>query len=69
MMFMMLAMVLFWGLIIFGVIFIARGFGIPASPGAQQENRNTALDILRGRYARGEIDTAEYEEKKRQIIG
>lgn len=69
MMFMMLIMILFWGFIISGVIFIVRGFGIPAGPSAQQDNRNTAIEILRERYAKGEIDTAEYEEKKRQIMG
>jgi putative membrane protein len=69
MMLMMLVMILFWGLIISGIIFVVRGFGIPAGPGAQPDNRNQAIEILKERYARGEIDTAEYEEKKRQITG
>lgn len=29
----------------------------------------TALDVLNERYVRGEIDTADYEERKQQILG
>jgi putative membrane protein len=31
------------------------------------EQRSTALDILNRRFARGEIDRAEYEEKRRLL--
>jgi uncharacterized membrane protein len=31
------------------------------------ERRSTALDILNRRFARGEIDRAEYEEKRRLL--
>lgn len=29
--------------------------------------RDSAMDILRQRYARGEIDAAEYEERRKQL--
>ena len=31
--------------------------------------RSTALDILKRRLARGEIDRAEYDEEKRRLLG
>ncbi|MDQ7093125.1 SHOCT domain-containing protein [Desulfosporosinus sp. PR] len=32
-------------------------------------HRNAAMDILRERYARGEIDTAEYQSRKQDLEG
>ncbi|NCO66916.1 MAG: electron transporter RnfE [Candidatus Aquicultor secundus] len=64
--FMMLGMILFWGLVIFGIVYAVRALG--GTTGAvRYENRNTALETLKERYAKGEIDTEEYEEKKRTL--
>jgi len=64
---MMLAMILFWALVIFGIIYAVRAFSGNTGPVVHYENKNTALEILKERYAKGEIDTAEYEEKKRSL--
>lgn len=62
---MMLAQVLFWGLIIwFGVSLFKRGNGHTKSA----HGGNGALDILRERYARGEIDTEEYHRRKEDLM-
>jgi putative membrane protein len=60
-----IGMLLFWGVIIFAVFLLAReaarrtgGTGGDAAP-----RDRTAIDILRERYARGEIDKREFEEK------
>jgi putative membrane protein len=56
-------------LIIVGLVFLIRWL-IHASkgpPAAQLQNGSRALEILRERYARGEIDKQEFEEKKRDL--
>lgn len=61
-------MVLFWVLIILGVVALLRwlGMGGDASCGAP---RKTPLEILQERYARGEIEREEYEQKRRDLEG
>lgn len=58
-----LGMLVFWGLIIYLVIWLVRG-----SP---EENRNSSeksvLDILDESFARDEIGQEEYEEKKKAL--
>ena len=60
---MMLMMLVFWGLIIVGLV-----LGIRWLVGQGRESQsNTAMDILRQRYARGEIDKEEFEARKRDL--
>jgi putative membrane protein len=64
-------MILFWVAVIVGVIFLIRWLVVASRSGGQQgvtHGGDTALDILRKRYARGEIDKQEYEEKKRDLM-
>lgn len=61
----MISMVLFWILIILGIVVLVRWIG-GSSSGAASTSR-TALDILKERYARGEIDRHEFEEKKHDL--
>ncbi len=59
---MMLMMLIFWAvviaLVVYGIRWFARLHG---------RSEDTALEILRQRYARGEIGTDEFEEKKRML--
>ena len=60
-----ISMLLFWILVILVIIAIARWlFGGGGAPGGE---RDPALDVLRERYARGEIDHEEFEAKKREL--
>jgi len=58
------SMVIFWGLIIFGIVAIIRWI---SGNSRDQPRQKTALDILQERYARGEIDEQEYQQKRRDL--
>ncbi|HET7873971.1 MAG TPA: SHOCT domain-containing protein [Methylomirabilota bacterium] len=60
---MMLMMLVFWGVVIAGVIIAIRWFLRQTG----QQHADTALQILRQRYARGEIDKDEFESRKRDL--
>lgn len=59
---MMVAMVIFWGLLVLAVVMIFRGSrtSVDRGPGAQA--------ILDERLARGEIDATEYTALKKTLI-
>ena len=58
------SMLVFWGLVIWGVVTVVRASN---RPGATDTAPLVPLDpeqILRERFARGEIDEAEYEHRR-----
>jgi putative membrane protein len=58
-------MVLFWALVILGIVYLLKLI----SGSSRKEGRSeTALDILKKRYASGEISKDEFEEKKKDIV-
>ena len=64
----LLTLVVLVALVVAIVWAIGRAVGNFRSPGAASERpANTALDILKRRYAQGEIDAEQYERMKRQI--
>ena len=60
---MMVMMLVFWGLVIAGIVLAIRWF---AGQG-ERSGSDRALDILRERYARGEIDKDEFEARRRDL--
>jgi len=61
-------MLLWWVLIIVAVVVLVRWL-THGSPGKETPRENRALEILKERYARGEIGKAEFEEKRRDLSG
>ena len=59
-------MVVFWGLIVWGVYSLLShlsGTRSAAGPGP-----DSALDVLERRYAAGELEHEEFEERRRRIL-
>jgi putative membrane protein len=56
-------MVLFWGAIIVGAVWIARSVGSATPP------RQTPTEILDERFAEGALSAEDYEERKRALTG
>ncbi len=64
-MFMMMA---FWFLVLLGLALVVRWFWRAGSRiGPVQPPEESAMEILKKRYARGEIDKEEFEAKKRDL--
>ena len=62
-----IVMVLFWGLIIVGVVLVIRHFMAGQGGGPSSSAERDPLQILRERYAKGEIETEEFEERKKML--
>jgi putative membrane protein len=61
---MMIMMLVFWAVVIVGMVLGIRWL---VSQGRDGRSTDPALDILRQRYARGEIDQQEFEARKRDL--
>jgi len=56
----------FWIVLIVVVVLLVRAFG-SGSSAAPPPRQETPLDILKARYARGEIDDAEFQRRRREL--
>lgn len=63
-----IGMLIFWGLIVYAIVSLISGFfsgkRYSDMPAGQPDD---ALEILKKRYARGEIDKTEFEAKRRDL--
>lgn len=63
-----LFMLLFWALVIVAGVLLVRWLWVEGQPAARREAGESALEVLKRRYARGEIDREEFETKKRDLL-
>ena len=62
----MVHMLLFWGLIILAIVALVRNLSGTSSESSRETNK-VPLDILKERYARGEVEKPDFEEKRREL--
>jgi putative membrane protein len=61
-----LAMLIFWGALIVGAVLVVRLLGgLP--PHDERASRTSPLDILKRRYASGEINREQYEQMRKDL--
>lgn len=63
-----IGMLLFWGIIIFAILSLISGsFSKRQDPGQPGGQIDDALEILKKRYARGDIDKTEFDAMRRDL--
>jgi putative membrane protein len=65
--FMGVFMWIFWIAVIVGIIFLVKWIVMQSRTG-EQKREESSLEILKKRYARGEIDKDEFEQKKKVLL-
>lgn len=60
-------MLAFWAVIIIAAIFFIRRLMTSSRGGDSHRTEDSALEILKKRYARGEINKEEFEEKRKDL--
>jgi putative membrane protein len=64
-----LVMLLFWGGLILLVVLLVRWLGGVSPPAGSERPGQSALAILEERFARGEIDQQEFENRRKILSG
>ncbi len=66
----MVGMGLFWIVLLVVLVWVVRMVWARGSPrgGSRLDAPETPLDVLKKRYARGEINRTEYEERRKDLL-
>lgn len=66
---MMLMMVLFWGAVIAGIVWLIRGAGGGSLERERTMSKETPMEILDRRFAEGEIGEEDYRARREVLAG
>jgi putative membrane protein len=66
---MMIMMVLFWGAVIFGVVWLIRGATSRTPAREPNVSKETPAEILDRRFAEGELDEEDYRARREVLAG
>ncbi|MFT5657467.1 MAG: putative membrane protein [Gammaproteobacteria bacterium] len=58
-------MLIFWILIIVAIVWVVKA--VAAKLGASAEKPGSAIELLKERYAKGEIEREEFEQKRKDL--
>ena len=61
--------IIFWVVVIIAIVYLIKWLSASSRQGGYEKKGDSALEILRERYAKGEIDKDEFEEKKKALKG
>lgn len=64
-----IGMILFWGLVIFGVVWLVRTLTEHRGPATHQGHQPSPLEILDRKLAEGAVSVEDYEERRRLLTG
>jgi putative membrane protein len=60
-------MILFWALVLFGLVWTIRWLADRNKQRGEKRNAESPMDVLKKRYAKGEISQEEFERMKRNL--
>ena len=66
---MMVMMLLFWGAIIAGIVWLIRGASWGTTPRVPDASKETPAEILDRRFAQGEISEEDYRARREVLAG
>jgi putative membrane protein len=61
-------MIVFWGLVLVAIVLLIRWLAVAPRNRETGGGAESPLEILKKRYARGEINKEEFEEKKKDLL-
>ena len=62
-----IGMIAFWALVIAGIVWLVRNVSSDASNNSHTSAHESPLDILKSRYAKGELTKEQFESMKKDI--
>jgi putative membrane protein len=66
---MIIGMLVFWTVLVIGIVMLVRHYGPRGSAPTSQSRSNSSVEILKERFARGELTEEEYLRHRKLLEG